>query len=477
MMRKENEVGDTMDFDILIIGGGPGGYTAAIKAGQLGAKVGIIEKENWGGTCLNWGCIPTKALYKNAEVLRTIKKADSLGITIPEYQLDFNKVQERKNQITLKLVKGVDSLLKANKVQKIKGTASFIDKNTVKVMAIDGSSEEYTAEKIIIATGSKENIPPIEGAKLPGVLTSKSLLEITEIPKSLVVIGGGVIGLEFASIFKAMGTEVKVIEFLPNILASIDRDITKRLMPILKKQGIEIHTSTKVEKIVSLENELVVYAEGKKERYEFKAEKVLLAVGRRPYTEGLNAHEIGIDIEKGAIKVDENYETNISGVYAIGDVTGKVLLAHVAAHQGIKVINDILGQKAIKDSPIPACIFIFPEIATVGITEEKLKEKDIEYKTSKFLFGANGKALTLDEVDGFVKVICDKNDKIIGVHIMGPHASDLINQGTIAISEGMNIDDFKGIIYAHPTLSESFSEAVLGINDEAIHIVPKRKKA
>ncbi|SMB81900.1 dihydrolipoamide dehydrogenase [Desulfonispora thiosulfatigenes DSM 11270] len=466
-----------MDYDILIIGGGPGGYTAAIKAAQLGAKVGVIERENLGGTCLNWGCIPTKALYKNAEVMRTFSSADTFGITFSEFKLDFSKVQERKNGIISKLVSGIESLLKANKIEMIKGTASFLDKNTVQVSSEGGQANIYQAPKIIIATGSVATRPPIEGVDLPGVLTSKDLLETTEIPESLVIIGGGIIGMEFASIFNALGTKVKVIEFLPDILANLDKDIIKRLVPLLKKQGIEIYTSTKVQEIKEQDAELCVLVEGKKGKHELKSQKVLIAVGRKANLAGLDFEKAGIELEKGAIKVNENYETNIPGIFAIGDVNAKIMLAHVASHQGIQVSRYIIEKKPIQQSPIPSCVFIFPEIATVGMTEEKAKESGIGYKTSRFLVGANGKAMTLEEPEGLVKVICDEQNHIIGVHIMGAHASDLIGQGVLAIDQKMKAKDFSNLIFAHPTLAESLEEAILGIDDQAIHLIPKRKKA
>lgn len=465
-----------MKFDVLIIGGGPGGYTAAIKAGQLGAKVGLIEKGNVGGTCLNWGCIPTKALYKNAEVMRALSDSEEFGITCSEFKVDFSKVQERKREVVEKLVKGVDALLKANKVEQIKGLASFIDEKKVRVNFSDGSSESYEADKIIIASGSEAVIPPIEGVNLPGVLTSKQLLGSAELPSNLVIIGGGVIGMEFASILNALGTEVKVIEALANILPEIDRDITKRLAPLLRRQGIEVHASTKVKKIVSNDKNLSVIVEGKKGELEIKAQNILVAVGRKANIEGLNIEAIGLETDKGALKVDKNYETNIEGVFAIGDVNAKTMLAHAAAHQGRQVVQYILEKKKIEELLIPSCVFMFPEIAAVGMTEENAKELDMEYKTSRFLVGANSKAVTSSEADGLVKVICDQDNYLLGVHMMSAHASDLIGQGVLAIKEKMRVEDFADVVFAHPTLAESLDEAILGIKNEAIHMIPSRKK-
>lgn len=461
-----------MDKDIIIIGGGPGGYVAAIRAAQLGANVCLIEKDRLGGTCLNRGCIPTKALYKNAEILNTLKHIDDYGISVDNYKIHVDKLQSRKQGIVDGLVAGVEQLIKANKVELIKGKGKLVDNKTVEVTFEDNSTRIISTKNIIIATGSKPIIPNIQGIELPGVLLSDDILEFKEIPESLAIIGGGVIGMEFAGIFNAMGSKVSVIEFMPSILPQVDRDLTKRLLPSLKKKGIEINTSTKVTKIEKLDQGFVIFCDGIKGEAIIKAKQVLLAVGREPFTDNLNLLGVGIEVHKKGVKVDDNNETNIKGIYAIGDVNGKAMLAHAASHNGIKTVEYIMGlENRYKTDSIPNCIFIFPEISYVGMTEEEAKDRGIAYKASKFMFGANGKALTLGEQEGLVKIISNE-DNILGVHIMGPHASDLIHEAVLAINNNIKIDDIITTIHAHPTLSEAFLEAVMGLKGEAIHQMP-----
>lgn len=462
-----------MEFDIAIIGGGPGGYVAAIKAAQLGAKVCVIEKEKLGGTCLNRGCVPTKALYRNAELLNTLKNIEEFGIIVDNYRLDIDLMLKRKDKVVEQLVTGIDKLLKANKVEVIKGNGEILDKNTIAVQLSEGSRKEVKAKNIIIASGSNTAVPPIPGVA-EDIYTSESILNFKEIPKTLTIIGGGVIGMEFAGIFNAMGTEVTVIEFLPSILAQVDLDLTKRLNVLLKKRGIKINVSTKVNSIEKVNGEFKVNCENKKGEISFNSAAVLIAAGRKANFHREELEGLEIEYTKQGIKVDDNMETSLKGVYAIGDVNGISMLAHAASHQGIIAVKHIIsGEAASKSSIIPSCIFIFPEIAYAGITEEEAKEKGIEYVTSKFLFGANCKALTLGETEGLVKVIAKKEDNtIIGVHIMGPHASDLIHEGVLAIEKHLKAEDITEIIHAHPTLSESFHEAVLGLTGEAIHGMP-----
>lgn len=466
-----------MEKDIVVIGGGPGGYVAAIRAAQLGAKVCLIEMDKLGGTCLNRGCIPTKALYRNAELLNTLKHIGDFGISVNNWDVDVEKIHFRKQGVIDQLVGGVEQLLKANDVLVIKGKAELKDKNTIKVILKDNRIEEINTKYIIIATGSEPSIPPIEGADSEGIYTSENILNFESIPETLAVIGGGVIGMEIACIFNSLGTRVTVIEYLPSILAQVDSDITKRLTVSLKKKGIELNTGAKVNKIEKNENGYVIYGEGKKGEIKVEADKLLISAGRMPMTDGLNLDSIGIEFDRKGIKVDTNFETNIKGIFAIGDVNGKIMLAHAASHQGMYVAEKILGvSKEVPSDVVPSCIFVFPEIATVGITEEVAKTKGLSYKSSKFMFGANGKALALGEGDGFVKVI-SSDDKIIGVHIMGPHASDIIHEGALAMSNNLGINEIKHTIHAHPTLSESFLEAVMGINGEAIHLIPQKNKS
>jgi len=462
-----------MEKDIVIIGGGPGGYVAAIRAAQLGASVCIIEKGELGGTCLNRGCIPTKVLYRNAEILNTIKNIKKFGIKIDSYSVSIEEIQNRKESIVKALVSGVEQLLKYNNIDVVLGTASLKDKNTVSIILKNGDLREITSKNIIIATGSIPTMPNIPGIDLPGVFTSESVLGFKEVPDNLIIIGGGVIGMEFASIFNALGSKINVIEFLPSILAKVDADLTKRLSVSLKRKGIDVNTNTNVISIKKSNEKLIVTTDGRKGEMIFTTDNVLVSVGRTPVIEGLNIESLGMIVYNKAIVVDENYETNIPHIYAIGDVNGKNMLAHVASHQGKKVVERIMGSITSHSSEIiPSCIFVFPEIACIGITENEAKENAIEYKTSKFLFGANGKALALGEVEGIIKVIASSQDVILGVHIMGPHASDLIHEGVMAINNNMKVDDIASMIHAHPTLSEAFEEAVLGLKGESIHAVP-----
>lgn len=463
-----------MDKDLIVIGGGPGGYVAAIRAAQLGANVCLIERDRVGGTCLNRGCIPTKALWRNAEILNTLKSIKEFGIEIAGYSINVEEVQSRKQKVVDQLVSGIEQLLKANKIEVINGTASLKDRNTVTVTLLDGSSKEITAKNIIIATGSKTSLPPIQGADIDGVLTSDEILNFKEIPNRLTIIGGGVIAMEFAGIFAAMGSAVTVVN-RSNILKRVDSDIVKRFSVSAKKKGIELITECRMDKIEKRNGLFYLVGENKKGNFELESEALLVATGRDPVLEGINLDGIGIEYSNKGIRVNSNYETNVKGVYAIGDVNGKIMLAHAASHQGINVAERIMGIENTSHSPIPDCIFVFPEISSVGITEDEAKEQDIKYNVSKFMFGANGKALSLGEGEGFVKVISNANEEIIGVHIMGPHASDLIHEGTLAVSTKLKIDDIKNTIHAHPTLSEAFHEAVCGLKGEAIHMVQPRK--
>ncbi|WP_142415173.1 dihydrolipoyl dehydrogenase [Hathewaya massiliensis] len=465
-----------MEKDLIVIGAGPGGYAAAIRAAQLGAKVSLVEKEHFGGVCLNKGCIPTKSLYRNAELFDNMKRMNEFGINVGSYELDFSKVQERKREVVNNLVTGIEQLLKANGVEVIKGEGRFKDNNTI-IVKTENGEEELTAKYIMIATGSKGVFPPIPGLENTGVIDSDELLELTEVPKRLTIIGGGVVGLEFASIFNAMGSEVVVIKRRPNILTKMDGDIGKRLMVLLKKRGMQIHGGVKVTGVEKCEDGLAVKIEGKKGEQVFKSDKVLVSTGRGPNIEGLGLDNISIEYTKKGIEVDNNFKTNIDNIYAIGDVNGKSMLAHAATAQGVFVVEKLFDNSEEEfNAVIPECVFTFPEVAGVGMTEEEAKEQGIDYKASKFMFGANGKALALGETDGFIKVICDKESQIIlGVHIMGPHASDLIHEAEVVVSNKLTIKDVKKSVHAHPTLGEVFYEAVLSLNDEAIHSIPKRK--
>jgi dihydrolipoamide dehydrogenase len=466
--------------NIAVIGAGPGGYVAAIRGAQLGANIYLIEDREVGGTCLNRGCIPTKAYFKNAEVMKDLKRSEEFGITIDNYRLDGKALQERKKTIVGQLVKGIEQLISSyDNIEFIPGKASIKDKNTLLVNLKDGGTREVAVDNIVIATGSKPTMTETKGVDLEGVITSDDLLEMEEIPETLIVIGGGVIGLEFASIYQELGSQVILLP--SRILKDVDKEISRRLPMFFKKQGMEVYADIRAKEIVKEGDKLKVVAKYKKkdEEIEVIGDKVLIASGRGPVTEGLNLDGIGVEYDRTGIKVSDDFETTVQGIYAIGDVNDLgIQLAHVASAQGIYVMEKLMGLTPdINLDVYPNCVFTLPEVAFVGLTEEEIKEKGIDYKVSKFLFAANGKALTLGEGEGFIKVFASKEDnKLIGVTILGPHANDLIHEGALAISNGLDIDSIARTIHAHPTLGEAFMEAIHGLEDKSIHIAPPRKR-
>ena len=463
--------------DIIIIGGGPGGYVAAIRAAQLGADVTLIEKDSFGGTCLNRGCIPTKTLYRSAEILNLLQRGQEFGIDIKDYNINYSNIIRRKDKVVAKLVAGVDKLLQDNNIDIIKGRAVIRDRYNVEVTLEDNNIEVIKGKNIIIATGSVPIKLPIEGINLDGVMTTRDILECEDIKKDLVIVGGGVVGMEFASIFNAFGCNVSVIEFLPNILSGVDLAIAKRFKAMAKRKKINIMTNSKITKIDRDNSKLQVTYESKDKEKVIITDKVLIAVGRKPNLVNIGLENVLVEYDKKGINVDENYETNIKGIYAIGDVNGKVMLAHAASHQGIRAVENIMGiHNNMDNNVVPSCIFVFPEIACVGMSEQQARDRQYNIKIGKFLFSANGKAMTLGEEEGFVKIISDeKTNEVIGIHILGPHASDLIHEGTLAIQNKLKVEDIVKTIHAHPTLSEAFHEAVLDIDDRGIHIIPNIK--
>lgn len=469
-----------MTKTIAIIGAGPGGYVAAIKAAQLEAEVILIENREVGGTCLNRGCIPTKTYFKNAEMMASLKHANEFGITVDNYSLDGKALLERKNKVVNTLVTGIEQLIASySNIEFVPGKASFVDKNTLSVELLEGGTRLVKADNIIIATGSYPQMTETKGVDLKGVITSDDILELDHIPETLIVVGGGVIGLEFASIYQELGSHV--ILLASRILKDSDKEIGKRLTPLLKKQGIETYLDIRAKEIVKEGDKLRVFAKYKEkdEEIEVVGDYVLIASGRGPLVEGLNLEQIGVEFSNRGVKVDDNYETTIPGIYAIGDVNSKgIQLAHVASSQGEYVVETIMGHTPdLNHEHWPSCVFTMTEVAQVGYTEEQLKEKGIDYRSSKFMFSANGKALSLGETDGIVKILASNEDnRILGVHILGPHANDLIHEGALAISNNLDVSAIKRTIHAHPTLSEAFFEATLGLDEAAIHIAPKRKR-
>jgi dihydrolipoamide dehydrogenase len=459
--------------DLVVIGGGPAGYVGAIRARQLGMTVTLIEKQDLGGTCLNRGCIPTKAYYQNARVLHTLAHMEEYNVKASGIEFDLPAACERKQRIVNNMVTGVASLLKAYRVKTVAGAASIVNPTTVEV-----NNEVITTKRILIASGSVPARPPIPGAELPGVLTSDEMLDLKEIPKRLVIIGGGVIGLEFACIYRAFGSQITLLEGLPTILNTVDKEIIKRMNVFIKKQGIDVHTAAMVKEICPGDADLEVVWEDKKGTNHTTADLVLIATGRKPFTDGLGLEKLGVQKNGGYIQVDEDYATSIPGLYAVGDVVGKRMLAHVASEEAKIAVERMAGQKSkVNYDAVPACIFSFPEIAAVGLTEEEALTRGINIKVGRFRFAGNGKAVAMGEVDGMIKVLADDTDTILGVHIIGPHASDLILEATAMVSRGMKTEEVATIIHPHPTLGEALYEAVMDVNSQSVHLVPDRKRS
>lgn len=460
---------------LVIIGGGPGGYVAAIRASQLGARVTLVEQDLLGGTCLNRGCIPTKALYQAASTLHAVKQADMHGIEISGFSFNLAKTQQRKLKVVEQLRNGVAQLLRSNGVEVIPGVARLTSPTTVVVDTQHGNTI-LVADKILLATGSLPTKLPVPGADLPGVLTSNEALELASLPQTMVIVGGGVIGMEFASIFSSFGAKVTVIEYMPRVLMQVDKELSIRLSGLLKKSGVSIMTNTKVKSVGSRKDQLWVTAEGQQGELEVMAEVVLMSAGRTPHVEGLGLEDAGVEYTRRGITVDESFRTNVPGIYAIGDVTGGVMLAHVASDQGKAAVEDMFGQGGHYDpKAVPSAIFTFPEIAMIGYTEEEAKALEIPCVVGKFPLGANSKANIMGEENGLVKIVARRDNKqIIGMHILGVHAPDLIHEGALAITNKLTLEQVAKTIHAHPTLSEAIHEAALAADSRAIHVVGRK---
>ncbi len=440
--------------DLIIIGAGPGGYDTAVYAAKKGLKVTLIEEKHLGGTCLNEGCIPTKCLAHSAEILNRMRHSADSGITCEGITFGLPKAIERKNTVVSQLTAGIEMLMKTPGITLVRGHAAFVNSNTV---AVDG--EEYQAANIIIATGSKTKFLPIEGKDLKGVVTSREVLDLTKVPARLAVIGGGVIGLELAAIFNTFGSAVTVIEYCKEVLPNIDKDMAKRLRASLKKQGITFLTGCGVQRITeNAGTSLAVAYDNKGKTEETVADLVLMAVGRTANFDGLNIEAAGVEHTPKGITVDENMRTNIAGIYAAGDVNGRCQLAHAATFQGRRAVNHILGKTDDIDlSLVPAVVFTTPQLATVGLREEDFTEtKPVVHKA---FYRANGRALTMGAEDGYMKLIADADGHILGVHILGESAAELIHEATVLMKHGVTTAQLSDIIHAHPTLSELYLQA------------------
>lgn len=458
-------------YDVVVIGSGPGGYIAAIRCSQLGLKTAIIEKySTLGGTCLNVGCIPSKALLDSSEHYHNaLHNFAEHGIKIAKPKVDLTQMINRKGEVVKQTTDGIQFLMKKNKIDVHQGLGSFVDKNTIKVTAEDGSTKELKADKTIIATGSKPLSLPFIPIDKERVITSTEALNLNEVPKHMIVIGGGVIGMELGSVYARLGAKITVVEFADSIIPTMDKTMGKELQKVLKKEGFEFNFKTKVTKVENKGKEVVVTAENDKgETVTFTGDYCLVSIGRKPYTEGLGLENAGVKLDdRGRVEVDGHLQTNVPGIYAIGDVVKGAMLAHKAEEEGVFVAESIVGQKPhINYNLIPGVVYTWPEVAAVGYTEQELKEKGIPFKSGAFPFKASGRARASMDLDGQAKVLAHKDtDEILGVHIIGPRAADMIGEAVVAMEFRASAEDISRMSHAHPTFSEALKEACLAATD------------
>lgn len=460
-------------FQVAVVGGGPGGYVAAIASAQLGMKTVLIEKDSLGGTCLNRGCIPTKSLLHSAEVYTSAKEAEEFGVFAQQVTFDYGKVWERKNAVVSRLVRGIEGLVRGNKVTLVRGTGVFKDKNTIEVQG--EKAQTITFDKAIIATGSFPAKIPIPGVDLPGVMDSDGFLAMNELPKSVVIIGGGVIGIEFATVMNAFGVDVSIVEMMPEILAGIDGEMASSMRDILTKKGVRIHLNAKVSEIKKDGNLSVSYVQNGKNEAE-QGEIVILSTGRRPMSANLGLEQLGVKMERGFVCVNDYCRTNIPNIYAIGDVNGKVMLAHAASHQAMVAAHNCLGEtmKKADFTLVPSCVYTTPEIASVGLTEEKAKAKGYKVKVGKFDAVGNGKSLVVGDTRGFAKLVSDaETGEILGMQLFCNRATDMIGEGLAAIKLESTVEEIADAIHPHPTVNEMIMEAAHMTTGHCAHSVKR----
>jgi dihydrolipoamide dehydrogenase len=464
-------------YDLAILGAGPGGYVAALRAAQLGARVALIEKERVGGTCLNVGCIPTKALTTSAKLLLKARQAGEFGVAIPDARPDLPALMAYKQATVDNLVGGVEQLLKKHKVALVRGEGRLVRLEALRVTDAGGHAVEISARHIVLAPGSVTARPPIPGLDLPGVMTSTEALDITDVPEHLIIVGGGVIGLEFACIYEALGSRVTILEMMPTLLpGATDEPLAKRLALILRRREMDVRTGATMQAIEPARSGLrAVFTEAKGETT-IEGERVLVATGRRPNTAGLGLEELGVKMNGRAIAVDEHLQTNLPNVWAIGDTVGGMMLAHKAMVDGRVVAENVTGgRRAVDYRSVPNVIFTRPEVASVGLTEAEARAQGANVKVTRFPFSANPRAQILGETEGLVKLVCEAgNGPVLGVHLMGPHVTDLIAEGALAVQVGATADDLAWTTHAHPTLPEAMLEAALGFRGATIHFHSQR---
>jgi dihydrolipoamide dehydrogenase len=465
-----------MKYDVTVIGSGPGGYVAAIRCAQLGLKTALIEKySTLGGTCLNVGCIPSKALLDSSEHFHNaVHTFAAHGIKINAPKVDLDQMIKRKNEVVSQTTAGIDYLMKKNKIDVLRGHGSFKSKNEINITN-EGKTQTIETDKTIIATGSKPLILPFMNFDGERIISSTEALNLKEVPKNLIVIGGGVIGLELGSVYGRLGSKVQVVEFADNIIPTMDLSLGKEMQKVLKKEGFEFFLGHKVSEIKSNGKTVTVTATNKKdEQVVFEGDYCLVSIGRKPYTEGLGLENIGVALdERGKIKTDAHLQTNIAGIYAIGDVVAGAMLAHKAEEEGVLVAEQLAGQKPhINYNLIPGVVYTWPEVASVGETEEQLKAKGVNYKAGSFPFKASGRARASMDTDGFVKVLADaKTDEILGVHMVGPRAADMIAEAVVAMEYRASAEDISRMSHAHPTFTEALKEAALAATaNRALHV-------
>jgi len=462
-----------MKYDLIIIGSGPGGYVAAIRASQLGMKTAVVEKTELGGICLNWGCIPTKSLLKSAQVLDYISHAQDYGIEVADVKPNFEKIIERSRGVAAGMSKGIEYLFKKNKIDVISGFGQLVDSKTVSVKSNEGDIATYQAKNIILATGARSReLPNLkqDGKKIIGY---REALSLAKLPKSMIVVGSGAIGTELAYFYKSMGTDVKIVEFLPNLVPLEDEEVSKTLARSFKKKKAKVMLNSSVQSVDTSGDNCIVTIKTKKGEETHETEIVLSAVGIKSNIENIGLEELGIEVEKDKIKVDENYQTNIEGIYAIGDIIAGPALAHVASAEGITCVEKIAGHKteAVDYENIPACTYTTPELASVGITEKEAKDKEIEIKVGKFPFTASGKASSAGAREGFVKLIFNaKTNKLLGGHLIGANVTEMIGELVVARKMGVTGMGLIKSIHPHPTMSEAIMEAAAAAYDEVIHL-------
>ena len=463
-------------FDLIILGSGPGGYVAAIRAAQLKLKVAVIEKKDFGGICLNWGCIPTKALLRSAEIYQLLKHSNDFGVKSENVEIDFPKIIQRSRRIANRLSKGVQYLLKKNAITSIKGTGKIVSQREIFVLDENGKEvDSITADHIIIATGASPRSIPGVTIDEHTIISSKKAMSLSVQPKSLIIIGAGAIGIEFAYFYNSIGTNVTVVEMMPSILPQEDKEISNILEKQFLKQKITIHTNSKVEHIIPGDSAVTVQVSKQQDKLDLKADIALIAIGVKPNSQNIGLEDLGIETDHGWIKTNKYYQTNFENIYAIGDVIGAPWLAHVASMEGIIAIEHLSNQQkqipVLDYTSIPACTYCKPQIASIGLTEEQAIERGHEIEIGRFPFQANGKALALGEHTGLTKLIFDKSNRnLLGAHIIHAEATELIAELSLFKTNNLTVNNLMNTLHPHPTLSESISEAAADALNEAIHI-------